>query len=242
MTDARGRVAMPARLSNDSTDERVALANQIFFDIVGLIEAAGLEVVVPRDLNFDPSSVDAIVLPGGGDIDPARYGGSTVDTVYDLNVEQDALDLGCVDLAIEHDLPLLGICRGAQVLNIALGGTLYEDLAPSDVEHRIIDPHPGSEEWAWHQVNIAPNSMLAECSVGTSFRVSSAHHQGIRRLGVGLSAVANALDGLVEAIEDRERRLLGVQWHPEAAGFDPALQAAPFAWLANTISSREVRN
>ena len=238
MASIPGVVAMPARLSMGTIDERVAHANQIFHDVVGLVEAAGLEVVVVHDPDFDATTVDAIVLPGGGDVDPARYGGAAVDAVYDLNAEQDALDFGCVERAIEEGLPLLGICRGAQVLNVARGGTLCEDLAPSAVVHRTLAPHPDADVWAWHRVEVEVDSMLAECSDSTSFIVSSGHHQGIRRLGEGLIAVARANDGLVEAIEDRERRLLGVQWHPEAAGLDPALQAAPFAWLADAISTR----
>ncbi|MDQ0029943.1 gamma-glutamyl-gamma-aminobutyrate hydrolase family protein [Arthrobacter bambusae] len=240
MTGIRGVIAMPARLSIKSTDDRVAIANRVFHDVVSLVEAAGLKVLIVRDLDFDTASVDGIVLPGGGDVDPARYGGTDVDSVYDLNAEQDALDFGCAERAVDSGLPLLGICRGAQVLNVVRGGTLYEDLAPSDVEHRkLASPHD-TDTWAWHQVEVKADSLLAECSGSTSFIVSSGHHQGIRRLGEGLDAVATANDGLVEAIEDRGRRLLGVQWHPEAAGLDPALQAAPFRWLVDAVSARTV--
>ncbi|MFJ4210882.1 gamma-glutamyl-gamma-aminobutyrate hydrolase family protein [Paenarthrobacter sp. NPDC089675] len=240
MTGIRGVVAVPARLSTGVSDERVARANRIFYDVVSLVEAAGLEVLIVSDPNFEPGAVDAVVLPGGGDVDPGRYGGEKIEALYDLNPEQDSLDFGCAERALERGLPLLGICRGAQVLNVVLGGSLYEDLVPGDVAHRKVAAKSDSEAWSWHEVDVEPDSMLAECSGSTSFVVSSGHHQGIRRLGEGLQAVATARDGLVEAVEDKNRRLLGVQWHPEAEGLEPSLQAAPFVWLAEAISLRRV--
>ena len=153
------RIAMPARLSDaEGADARVGLANAIFDDVAALVRAEELDVVVVRSV--DLAGFDGVVLPGGGDLDPARYGGDTAASVYDVNAEQDDLDLGIARAAAEAGIPILGVCRGLQVLNVAFGGTLVEDLPESAVRHSPGDDGCGDLEWAWHPVAVAAGSRL----------------------------------------------------------------------------------
>ncbi len=220
-------VAIPARLSlGDEGDPRVEGANRIFHDVVELVRANGLEPVIVHEVDLEGFA--GVVLPGGGDIDPELYGGASSDAVYDVNPAQDQLDLGLARRAIELDIPVLGICRGAQVLNVAFRGTLHADLAPSSVEHYHV-PGPSEElDFLWHPVTIAEGTALHRELGMTEIVVASGHHQGIDRLGAGLRAVSVAEDGLVEAFEDQSGRRLGVQWHPEAATTGESEQNAPF--------------
>ncbi len=226
---------MPARLSDaaaDGADLRVGLANAIFDDVAALTRAAGLDVVVVRAA--DLTGFDGVVLPGGGDIDPARYGGDTAASVYDVNAVQDDLDLGIAAAAMAAGLPILGVCRGLQVLNVACGGTLVEDLPGSDVLHTPGDGG-GALEWTWHEVAVAESSRLRGEVDAAQIPVASGHHQAIRALGAGLVATATADDGIVEAVEHETLPIVAVQWHPEAEGTPAPLAAAPFAVFAELV-------
>ncbi len=225
---------MPARLSDaEGTDARVGLANAIFDDVAELVRAEELDVVVVRTTSLD--GFDGVVLPGGGDIDPARYGGDRGAPCYDVNADQDALDLGIVLEALERGLPILGVCRGLQVLNAALGGTLIEDLPESAVRHSPGDDGCGDLEWAWHPVAVAAGSRLRAEVDADTVPVASGHHQAVRALGAGLVATAVAEDGVVEAIEHESLPIIAVQWHPEAEGTPAHLAAAPFAVFADLV-------
>jgi putative glutamine amidotransferase len=235
------RVAVPARLaSSDGHDPRVAGANKIFFDILDLMRAAGMEPVVVEDPEADLSGVSGLVLPGGGDIDPNRYGGRSIPEVYDVNPEQDALDFAIAERALARRLPVYGICRGAQVLNVIYGGTLYEDLAPSSVVHTPPEtPGLEPEEFVSHDVVVEAGTLLAQSLDRRAVvSIQSAHHQAIRQLGTGLAASAYARDGLTEAFEDRERWVLGVQWHPEVEAESGPVRDGQFAELAAEIRRR----
>lgn len=157
-----------------------------------------------------------LVLTGGEDVDPSRYGESPLPGLGITNPARDETELLTLDLALERELPILGICRGCQLANIYFGGSLYQDLtlqAPSEVEHRQDEPW----ERRTHRVRVDPDSMLAEI-VGTGdLVINSFHHQGIKDVGTGLRVVAEAGDGTVEAIEreDSGAWFLGLQWHPE---------------------------
>lgn len=232
-------VAVPARLSCGAGDERVAGANRLLHDIVALVRRTGLAPVVV-DKTVDLGDFAGLVLPGGGDLDPSIYGGAHCDAVYDVNPDQDALDLGLARAAQLTGLPTLGICRGAQVLNVAAGGTLIADLAPGAVEH-LHRPGPGETlDFLWHPVTLAPSRLREHLGVD-QITVASGHHQGIDRLGTGLFPSAVAADGLVEAFEDESGRVLGVQWHPEANGAPAAERDAPFLVFAQTVAEQSSR-
>lgn len=233
------RIAMPARLSDaEGADARVGLANAIFDDVAELVRAEELDVVVVRTTSLD--GFDGVVLPGGGDIDPARYGGDRGAPCYDVNADQDALDLGIVLEALERGLPILGVCRGLQVLNVALGGTLIEDLPASHVDHRPSAQGCDGPEWSWHEVSLAAGSRLRAESGSETIEIASGHHQAIGTLGEGLVVTAVAPDGVIEAVEHVSAPVIAVQWHPEAQGTPAALAAAPFAVFADLIHAERV--
>jgi putative glutamine amidotransferase len=161
--------------------------------------------------------LDGILFPGGEDIDPSHYGEERHEQLGSTDQERDRTELLLARWAIEEGLPVLGVCRGAQVLNVVCGGSLFQDLtsqAPQLAKHDYFPPTFERFRIS-HQVAIDPESRLAH-SLGQVHEVNSMHHQGIRELGVGLRAVAIAEDGLAEAVEVPELPfVVGVQWHPE---------------------------
>jgi putative glutamine amidotransferase len=227
------RIAMPARLSDaKGADARVGLANAIFDDVAELVRAEDLDVVVVRDA--DLTGFDGLVLPGGGDVDPARYGGDTGAPCYDVNPAQDELDFAILEAARDRGIPVLGVCRGLQVVNVALGGTLVEDLPASEVTHRP-SARRGGLAWAWHDVAVTEGSLLRDAVGSDTISVASGHHQAIGTLADGLLATAVAADGVVEAVEHASEPIIAVQWHPEAEGTAVELAAAPFAAFADLV-------
>lgn len=158
--------------------------------------------------------LDGLLLPGGGDVDPAHYGEEPHPRLGEVSPERDAHELFLARYAAEKGLPALGVCRGIQVMNVALGGTLYQDLEAqgfTEVQHYQKSPPPA----LGHRVRQVASSPLSRLFPET-FRVNSYHHQGLKALGRGLKPLAVAPDGLVEAVALEGHPLfLGVQWHPE---------------------------
>lgn len=161
--------------------------------------------------------LDGILLPGGEDIDPSHYGEERHPQLGSTDIERDRTELLLAAWAIEEGLPMLGVCRGAQVINVVCGGTLFQDLTSQAPDLHKHDYFPPTFERfrISHQVAIDPVSRLAH-SLGAVHEVNSMHHQGIRDLGAGLRVSAIAEDGLAEAVEAPDLPfLVGVQWHPE---------------------------
>ncbi len=162
--------------------------------------------------------LDGVLLSGGEDIHPRHYGQTPETWLGGVDEVRDAAELHLVQLALAKRLPILAICRGHQVLNVALGGSLYQDLAaqvPGALDHAYLVTR--SLEQNVHPVTLAPESVLAEVLGGTTFDVNSAHHQSVRTPGAELRVVGHAPDGVVEAVELPEYPFcIGVQWHPEA--------------------------
>lgn len=186
--------------------------------------ADGLPVLLPPgDPHPDEilTSIDGLVLCGGGDLDPALFGGSSGhEAQYSTCAERDGFELALVRDALARRTPLLAICRGLQVLNVALGGSLHAHL-PDVVGERVAH-RTSREQHNLHPVRIETSCGLAALLGGTSLDVASWHHQAIDRLGEGLRAVAWAEDGTVEAVELPGRpEVLAVQWHPELQAGDP---------------------
>ena len=164
---------------------------------------------------------DGLLLAGGGDIEPARYGAADHPAQYGLDPDRDELELALARAADRQGVPTLGICRGVQLLNVAFGGTLVQHLPDGDghVEHR------NEAKQALHGLKIEPGSRLAEAIGQVEAEGLSHHHQGLDRLGEGFRPVAWAPDGLVEGIERDQGWTVGVLWHPEStAAADPAQQ------------------
>jgi putative glutamine amidotransferase len=156
-----------------------------------------------------------LVLVGGGDIDPALYGASPHSATAGVNRRRDENELALVAAALEADLPVLAICRGLQVLNVHLGGSLQQHV-PDVVGHLGHQPAPG--QFGTTEVEMAPGSLLSKI-LGETTTVACSHHQAIDRLGAGLVVTARAPDDLIEAVElPAARFVVGVEWHPEQDG------------------------
>jgi putative glutamine amidotransferase len=160
--------------------------------------------------------VDGLVLTGGEDMDPAWYNADRSPLLNPPSRERDIFELAIFAAARQRELPILGICRGIQVINVAMGGTLYQDL-PSERPGPVDHNPAGTRTDRSHGIRLAPESLAAEALGVTSMRVNSFHHQGIRELAPGLVATGWSDDELIEAVEGGEGQLwmLAVQWHPE---------------------------
>ena len=189
-----------------------------------VIHAGGtVRVLDPSaDLAGTLAGLDGLLLTGGGDVDPAKYGEAPHPTMSPAEPGRDDFELGLVKLAREQQMPILAICRGIQVLNVACGGTLVQDIAsqvPGAMSHRLDVPPHQPMEFA-HEVWIDKDSQLSrilrERLNDDACDVNSRHHQAIRQLAPGFIVSATAPDGVIEAIEDPNARFcVGVQWHPE---------------------------
>jgi putative glutamine amidotransferase len=182
--------------------------------------------------------VDALILTGGPDVDPVLYHGEQHREVYGIDRERDASDLFLAHHLVATKMPALCICRGIQVLNVALGGTLVEHL-PDVVGEKVL--HRGKERaYLPHAVRVDAGSRLAEILGATELSPMSSHHQSIRDVAPGLRVVARAPDGIVEAVEMREHPwLVAVQWHPESTAAEDATQQRLFDALI--AAAREKR-
>ena len=214
-------VGVTTSISVDQRPER-AFVNSAYLDAVQ--RAGGVPIVLPPQLDAAArdvllASIDALLLTGGGDMDPARFGEAPHPTLYDVAPARDSLELDAVRVALARGVPVLAICRGMQVLNVALGGTLHQDVGTepgTQLQHsQQKDGVPRDEPT--HKVRIEPDSRLARVMGTDAVEVNSMHHQAVKALGEGLCAVAWASDQIVEGVEhtDPTRFVLGVQWHPE---------------------------
>jgi putative glutamine amidotransferase len=163
--------------------------------------------------------MDGILIPGGVDVDPAAFGATPHEKLGRIDPARDRVELQLVKWAVEDRKPLLGLCRGLQVINVALGGTLYQDLEaeyPHAIKHDYFPNYGFERDYLAHEVALAPGSRLRHALAAEQIPVNSMHHQGIKVLGRGLAASATAPDGLIEAAESSDDSfLVGVQWHPE---------------------------
>jgi putative glutamine amidotransferase len=205
--------------------------------------AGGLAVLLPPDpqLVDRPEEaielLDGLLLAGGADIDPASYGQASHAETQDSVPERDAFEIALTRAAIERDLPLLGICRGMQLINVALGGTLNQHL-PEHLGHeehrRVIGTFDGSE----HDVEVIDGTLAMDVIGAGVHGTKSHHHQGVEQLGESLRVGARSpSDGLVEAIELPDRSfVLGVQWHPEADSASPVIAGLVAAARAHALA------
>jgi putative glutamine amidotransferase len=187
--------------------------------------AGGLPVMIPLLEEEDTlraiyDRLDGVLLPGGVDVDPGTYGESPLPACGRLDPARDRVELAFARWAIEEGKPLFGLCRGLQIVNVALGGTLYQDIAVQrgdSLKHDYFPTAGYSRDHLAHPVTVAAGSRL-DALVGTApLRVNSMHHQAVKDLAPGLVPSAVAPDGLIEAVEFTESPfVLGVQWHPES--------------------------
>ena len=216
----------PARWS--VWDQPAVLLSRSYVDAVQ--RAGGLAVLLAPDpqLVQQPAQalelIDGLLLAGGADIDPASYGQPAHAETRDSVPERDAFEIALTRAAIELDLPVLGICRGMQLINVALGGTLTQHL-PEHLGHQEHRRVLGSFDGSDHDVDVADGTLAMRVIANTPHATKSHHHQGIDRIGEGLRISATSpFDGLIEAVELPQRAfVLGVQWHPEADAMSPVV-------------------
>ncbi|MCK6624955.1 MAG: gamma-glutamyl-gamma-aminobutyrate hydrolase family protein [Anaerolineae bacterium] len=202
--------------------------------------AGGVPVLLPHGEPYQDDLLqllDGVIFTGGGDIDPTLYQGTKHEAVEYVDAERDSSEIALIRLAVETGLPMLNICRGAQVLNVALGGTLIEHLPDEiggDISHRT-DP-PG---YTYHPVKVEAGSRLATIVEQTEVTSNSWHHQAVRQLAPGLKAVAFAPDGTIEAVEMPDHPwLVAVQWHPESMAAGDSIQQRIFDALVQAAAQR----
>lgn len=190
--------------------------------------AGGLPVLIPSMVSLDTlreiyERLDGVLLPGGGDINPERYQSEpeTDIKLYDISDERDAMEIAMAQWAIADDLPVFGICRGIQVLNVALGGSLTQDIPAritTTLRHGITSPQEEARNTILHDVHISENTLLASI-IGAdhpTVPVNSLHHQALRDVAPNATISATSPDGIIEGIELPEKQfVLAVQWHPE---------------------------
>ena len=219
-----GRATRPAVAVSATSDDTLGGAHRLRLNsaYIRALESAGLvPLVVPPLTDVDAAReiitrVDGILLTGGEDVEPSLYGQDRLEQCGASNAGRDATEIALVRAARELKRPLLAICRGPQLLNVALGGTLYQDI-PSQVRgalaHNVRDERPSRI----HPVEVEPGSRIADAVQATSLSVNSLHHQSVRDIAPPLRVTAVAPDGVVEGVEsvDDDWWVIGVQWHPE---------------------------
>ncbi|MFF3068419.1 gamma-glutamyl-gamma-aminobutyrate hydrolase family protein [Kitasatospora sp. NPDC057904] len=203
--------------------------------------AGGRAVLLPPDAPEAAADVvarlDALVLAGGEDLDPALYGAEPHPRSGAPVRERDRWELAVLAAGLARDIPVLGVCRGMQLMNVHAGGTLVQHL-PDKVGHDGHNVHPG--HFGSHAVTTVPRTRVGALLPGT-IQVATHHHQAVERLGAGLAVAAHAADGTVEAVEStRHRFAVGVQWHPEMA-FDSAVVYALVAAARSSADARPSR-
>ncbi|MEW6981588.1 gamma-glutamyl-gamma-aminobutyrate hydrolase family protein [Colwelliaceae bacterium 6471] len=154
-------------------------------------------------------NIDGLIVGGGDDISPEHYDGE-IDNKIKIDIERDQLEISWINKALQNNIPLIGICRGAQLINVVLGGTLYKDIRPL---RRLTYNRPGL--LPTKQVRLAQDSVLAKVCNKLNLRVNSLHHQAIKNIGKNLRVVGRDLDGIAQAVESTQNNIIGLQWHPE---------------------------
>jgi putative glutamine amidotransferase len=213
--------------------------SQRYLEIV--VHAGGVPVLVPLfDRHLDVlrdiyDRLDGLLIPGGVDMDPETFGETRLATLGRIDPPRDRVEVQLAQWAGEDGKPVLGLCRGLQIINVALGGTLYQDLGeqrPDAIRHDYYPTDGFARGYIAHEVEVEAASRLAALIGAGSLGVNSMHHQAIREVGSGLRVSAVAPDGLAEAAESADHPfMVGVQWHPESMNAG----AAPMAPLFNAL-------
>jgi putative glutamine amidotransferase len=191
--------------------------------VEGVAEAGGVPMIIPPSISLRAAEalldgLDGLLLSGGPDLDPGYYGEGPIPELGTTIPEWDALEMALLGLALERGMPIFGICRGMQILNVALGGTLYQDV-PSQLGADVFNHWQTTPKCqVTHEVEVLDDSCLVKITDRQTIEVNSYHHQGIKRLAGALTVAARSADGVVEAVESHDfsdHWLVGVQWHPE---------------------------
>ena len=239
-----GCVVDPGQISGWA-DEAVAIPARY---IHALLRAGGNAAVImpapvsPEEADDMLDHFDGVLLAGGGDLDPAHYDQDPHDSVYGVDTRRDEFEIELARALIRAGIPTLAICRGAQVLNVALGGTLDQHITdrPGTVSHGIPGKNDGA---AIHTISLTAGSRLAD-AMGVTEAVSSCHHhQAIDEVGDGLHVVARAEDGVIEGVElEGDAWVVAAQWHPEDTSVsDPAQHRLFQTFVQHAVARRDAR-
>lgn len=202
---------------------KVSLWGQLLTYLEAVKKAGGIPLIISpqgeEELSQIAEFADGLLLCGGGDVHPSFYGEDPTPWLWLVDEERDRMEIFLTRRFLELRKPILGICRGLQVLNVGAGGTLFQDISqqrPGSKSHSFMPPEY-SPDYEAHVLSLEPGSLLASILACLSLNVNSRHHQAVKEVAPGFRAVAWAEDGLVEAIEKDEPGVfaLGVQWHPE---------------------------
>ena len=228
-----GITTSSVEISIEGEPLRVRYAPTVYDDAV--LAAGGLPVhlpVLPSGANSELLDlVDGIILSGGGDLDPTTYGAQSLPDLFEVEAARDAAEQELLHRATDSRVPVLGVCRGLQIMNVAYGGTLVQDLGPDGSRHH--HPQHVPDDQPIHPVIIEPGSLLAQAVGDTRIEVNSTHHQAVDTVPSDLWVTARSLDGVVEALELRSPDVwvVGVQWHPEAMQASDPVQRRLFRAL-----------
>lgn len=198
---------------------QIVSLNQEYVQAIQL--AGGIPIILPSVENLEDaiqciSHVDGILFSGGGDIAPYVYGAEPSKWINEMDYKRDVAELFLFEASYSSNLPILGICRGMQLINVACGGTLFQDLHQETDTTLGHSPSSVPRNQLFHSVQIKEGSFLEQIMGGTEVLVNSHHHQSLDAVSKNFEVVANAKDGIIEAIWDREKDfVVGVQWHPE---------------------------
>lgn len=186
--------------------------------VEAVVNAGGIPVILPiisdkQDIREQVRNIDGLIISGGNDINPIIYGEEPLEKLGFIHSARDTFDLELINEAKAQNMPILGICRGLQILNVAFGGTLYQDLS-YDKDSYVKHAQNSHAYTPGHLVNIVEGTVLSEI-IGHKIVVNSFHHQAIKDVGEDLIVSARAMDNVIEGIEARKGLIMGVQWHPE---------------------------
>ncbi|MCC6188611.1 MAG: gamma-glutamyl-gamma-aminobutyrate hydrolase family protein [Anaerolineales bacterium] len=221
------------RWSSSLTEPNTRVQGELHGYIDAVLAAGGMPILIPLSVQGDDlrelyGRLDGVILPGGGDIEPARYAAPKHPATNSIDADRDIAEIWLARQALADQKPLLGICRGLQVLNVAAGGSLTQDLPserPTALPHYFRYP-AFPLDYPAHQVKVEADSLLARVVGSASVEVNSRHHQSTQAVAPGLSVVGRAPDGVIEAVESPTHPFaLAVQWHPENLQAQPAMRA-----------------
>jgi len=202
----------------EDTEEDPGEDMQVYIDAVTETGAVAVRLALITDADEARDAladVDAIIMTGGEDIDPAEYGEEADENLEDVNKDRDTNDFLLLKAAVDMDMPVLATCRGLQVLNVMQGGTLIQDI-PTQVDTNILHRSLDEVDFVFHNVTVDKDSLVDQIMGTTKLDANSWHHQAIKDLGNGLTVTGKADDGIIEIIEmDEKTFVLGVQFHPE---------------------------
>ncbi|MFV0557922.1 MAG: gamma-glutamyl-gamma-aminobutyrate hydrolase family protein [Enterococcus sp.] len=211
-------IAGNERMMTDFDTHWLSYTPKNFVDAIA--QAGGVPLILPlgssENVPIYVQQIDKLLLTGGQDIDPRNYHQLPHPKLEAIHPQRDQFELALIHEAIKQKKPILGICRGMQLLNVALGGTLYQDFSlrtPASLKHVQL---PTPFAFATHEVQIEKETWLSSL-IGSTYHVNSFHHQGIAQLAPMLTIMASASDGVIEAFEHQTQRISGIQWHPELA-------------------------